>query len=370
MGDYAKKIASNFGESESGKKSRRERKIPWFTILLLIVLLGSGWYLWGSIKNRLVATTESPPLVAEAEDTPIPTPTPTATEVVVLVATAIPPQSPPTSTTVPQPPQPTAQDWPSTPVPQSPQSTPWYAPTPTPAQAWLTSTPIPQAAPQSPSRQPRYSRVCGGGTVPYKVGTGETLSGIAGRYGTTASNLASLNNIGVNDMLFAGEVLCVPGGGTPAQATAVPKATSTPVKVSTSTPVPTPTSRFYTVPDPATSIPVKVSTSTPVPTATKKLVVTTPTSKPATPMPTPVPTATPNNKLALELITMNCIGGVTSDPPAEGVPSPKGRDTPSVTQLCKCKMYAKMANEISPGKGDYYIGKVNRWLAFMNASCP
>jgi LysM repeat protein len=47
----------------------------------------------------------------------------------------------------------------------------------------------------------------------HTVQPGETLSGIAARYGTTAERLASANGIGNPNMIFAGAHLRVPGGG-------------------------------------------------------------------------------------------------------------------------------------------------------------
>jgi LysM repeat protein len=48
----------------------------------------------------------------------------------------------------------------------------------------------------------------------YKVKEGDTLSHIAGRYGTTVSTLVALNKLpGNGNAIYAGEVLKVPGKG-------------------------------------------------------------------------------------------------------------------------------------------------------------
>jgi cell wall-associated NlpC family hydrolase len=46
----------------------------------------------------------------------------------------------------------------------------------------------------------------------YTVATGDTLWGIAGRYGTTVSDLASLNHIADDNLIFPGELLTIPAG--------------------------------------------------------------------------------------------------------------------------------------------------------------
>jgi N-acetylmuramoyl-L-alanine amidase len=53
----------------------------------------------------------------------------------------------------------------------------------------------------------------------YKIKDGDTLGQIAGRYGTTVSNLVALNKLpGNGNAIYAGEVLRVPVKGTPASA--------------------------------------------------------------------------------------------------------------------------------------------------------
>jgi LysM repeat protein len=54
----------------------------------------------------------------------------------------------------------------------------------------------------------------------YKVKPGDTLSHIASRYGTTVRTLVALNKLpGNGNALYAGEVLTIPGKGTPTTAT-------------------------------------------------------------------------------------------------------------------------------------------------------
>lgn len=47
--------------------------------------------------------------------------------------------------------------------------------------------------------------------TPYRVVTGDTLSGIAARFGTTAAALASANNIANPNLIYAGRILTIPG---------------------------------------------------------------------------------------------------------------------------------------------------------------
>lgn len=55
-----------------------------------------------------------------------------------------------------------------------------------------------------------------GGGGSYRVRPGDTLSGIASRFGTTTSTLASLNGISNPNLIYAGQTLRLPGGSAPA----------------------------------------------------------------------------------------------------------------------------------------------------------
>ena len=61
----------------------------------------------------------------------------------------------------------------------------------------------------SPSPEPNPS----GGYITYVIQPGDTLSGIAARYGTTVSALAALNGISNPDKIYAGNTLKVPENG-------------------------------------------------------------------------------------------------------------------------------------------------------------
>jgi LysM repeat protein len=82
-----------------------------------------------------------------------------------------------------------------------------------------------------PGRSDSFAAPASGGGGRHTVRAGETLSGIAGRYGTTVSALARANNIANPNLIQAGAQLNIPGrsGGSPAPAAGRPSPGSAPV---------------------------------------------------------------------------------------------------------------------------------------------
>ena len=56
--------------------------------------------------------------------------------------------------------------------------------------------------------------VCSSGDRTYVVVSGDTLSGIAYRFGTNWGSLASHNHIANPNLIYANQVICIPGRGT------------------------------------------------------------------------------------------------------------------------------------------------------------
>jgi surface antigen len=56
--------------------------------------------------------------------------------------------------------------------------------------------------------------VCSSGDRTYTVVRGDTLSGIAYRYGTSWGSLASYNHIANPNLIYSNQVICIPGRGT------------------------------------------------------------------------------------------------------------------------------------------------------------
>ncbi|MBC7258049.1 MAG: LysM peptidoglycan-binding domain-containing protein [Chloroflexi bacterium] len=121
--------------------------------------------------------------------TPSPTPQPTPPQGLTPAATAAPGM--PTLTPTPMA-SPAASEATATPTPE-----PFLPPEPT-------ATPAPQLP--EPTPEP--------GTSTYTVQPGDTLYGIAARFGTTVNELAALNNLAPDALLMAGQVLVIPGGAT------------------------------------------------------------------------------------------------------------------------------------------------------------
>ncbi len=70
------------------------------------------------------------------------------------------------------------------------------------------------SAPQhSPLAAADGAAACPPGWTTYTVQPGDTLSGLSVRYGVPLSTLMSVNNIGYNDCLCIGRVICVPSSG-------------------------------------------------------------------------------------------------------------------------------------------------------------
>lgn len=77
------------------------------------------------------------------------------------------------------------------------------------------TTPVPTTPPGGSTPVPPT-------TGTYTVVRGDTLSNIASRFGTTWQAIASLNNIANPNLIYAGQVLKIPGGGTGPAPTPVP----------------------------------------------------------------------------------------------------------------------------------------------------
>jgi N-acetylmuramoyl-L-alanine amidase len=67
---------------------------------------------------------------------------------------------------------------------------------------------------------------CPGGTSTYVVVSGDTLAGIAARYGTSWATLASYNHIANPNLIYVNQVLCIPGRSSSSTPTAAPTTSS------------------------------------------------------------------------------------------------------------------------------------------------
>ncbi len=129
--------------------------------------------------------------------------------------------------------------------PPSPTPPPTSVPTPAPTlQPAATSAPLPSTPGVNPPESSEGSVI----TRTYEVQAGDTLAGIARRFGLSAAALLQANGITNPDLIRVGQKLVVPqagsAGGSPAQPTAQPEAQNTPLPAATTatlnTPAPTP----------------------------------------------------------------------------------------------------------------------------------
>ncbi|MDH7489747.1 MAG: LysM peptidoglycan-binding domain-containing protein [Anaerolineae bacterium] len=132
-----------------------------------------------AVALMLAGCTRPKPTPSAAPQT-VPTQTPT-------LATMTAPGTP-TSTPTPAAP-------PATQATATPITTPFTPPEPT-------ATPVPQEPEPTPAP----------GTSTYTVQPGDTLYGLAVRFGTTVNELAALNNLPPDAMLLTGQVLTIPAG--------------------------------------------------------------------------------------------------------------------------------------------------------------
>jgi len=106
----------------------------------------------------------------------------------------------------------------SSPVPPTPRATSNAGPGPVaiasgavPTSPTVTPTAAPSAAPtEPPVATPKPTRKPAATFRTYTVRLNDTLSGIAGRFGTTAGAIAELNNLGNANHLSIGQVLLIP----------------------------------------------------------------------------------------------------------------------------------------------------------------
>jgi len=144
-------------------RARSSRTAPW-------IVAGAGIAALGMVGAALAAPLLGDPTAEAAAETPsaMPSPMPTAR---------------PTSTA-----SPTARP--------SPSATPTPTPSPTP----IPATPVPTPTP-APTPAPQQT---------YVVAEGDTLAGIADRFGTTVSALQAANGIDDPDEIIIGQVLVIP----------------------------------------------------------------------------------------------------------------------------------------------------------------
>ena len=160
---------------------------------------------------------------------------------------------------------------------------------------------------------------------------GDTLSGLASRYGVTVEELAELNRIANPNLIFVGDTLQIPDSGADGTGTGTP---------ATTVPTIPPGSSAPTVP--ATTVPIFVPTVTPPPPppipgspngpATTQAPTTTAPPTPTTPPTTqPVVTAVSPNPPSTEPPTPPTTAPATTQPPAPQptVPPPTSSPPPA-----------------------------------------
>lgn len=80
---------------------------------------------------------------------------------------------------------------------------------------------------------------CPGGSRAYSVVSGDTLSGIAAKFGTQWPSLASYNRIANPNLIFVDQVICIPGQTSGGSSTSIQPSQPSPVQSATgSTPPP------------------------------------------------------------------------------------------------------------------------------------
>ena len=86
-----------------------------------------------------------------------------------------------------------------------------------------------------PGVQAKARANCSGSALTYNVVSGDTLSGIANRYGTSWSTLASYNGIANPNLIYVNQVVCIPGSvNQPQTSSTTPSNSSQPLLASES----------------------------------------------------------------------------------------------------------------------------------------
>lgn len=165
---------------------------------------------------------------------------------------------------------------------------------------------------------------------------GDTLSGLASRYGVTVEELAELNRIANPNLIFVGDTLQIPDSGADGTGTGTPATTVPTIPPGSSAPSPTSTIA------PATTVPIFVPTVTPPPPppipgspngpATTQAPTTTAPPTPTTPPTTqPVVTAVSPNPPTTEPPASPTTAPATTQPPAPQptVPPPTSSPPPA-----------------------------------------